>query len=372
MAAHRTLGFVELWRFIDAGAAEAPVMFGRMPVIAAQVAQGAPNVLMTSVFDTGHFQIGWFDDVDAVIDLEAARAAGVQVFRRPVFGGGCAFYDTRAAANFSWIVHDDDFATLDEALEFRRPLIRRALDALALGDAHFEGSSDIRWKGRKLGTLIAQSVLGTKITGGFLNLKRPDLELYARIARVPEEKFKDKIIKDAVEYICTPGDIRGSELTYEELRDAVVNESRASGLELDAQPITSQEDANVAGFVGTVSDETWIKRISSRKFRAEAPHGARVGFANFKAKKLVRAGVAIDHDGVIARVMMAGDMHVSPPDAMDKVAAALEGARAHDSADVRGRIAAAFEGVEQADAAAGITPDDCADAVALAVKNSEQ
>jgi lipoate-protein ligase A len=361
---------VNAWRFIDAGAADAPVMFGRLPVIAASVAGGGPNVLMTSVFDAGHFQIGWFDDVDAVIDLDAARAAGVQVFRRPVWGGGTAFYDTRAAANFSWIAREDDFGSLDEALERFRPSIRRALDALGLGDATFEGSSDIRWNGRKLGTLIAQAVLGTKIVGGFLNLRRPDLELYARIARVPEEKFKDKIVKDAVRYICTPSDVRGSEVSYEELRDAVVAASGEAGLELRPQAVTAQEDANVAGFVSTVAAEDWVKRISSVRFAAAAAPGTRVGFANFKAKKLVRAGVELDGGGVIARAMMAGDMHVSPPDAMDALAAALAGARADDPGELAVRARAVFDGIEQPDTAAGITAEDCVEAVLLAVKSA--
>ena len=58
-----------------------------------------------------------------------------------------------------------------------------------LGEARFEGSSDVRWQGRKLGTLISQSVVGTKVVGAHFNLKRPDLELYRTVAKVPEEKI---------------------------------------------------------------------------------------------------------------------------------------------------------------------------------------
>ncbi|MCA1830486.1 MAG: hypothetical protein LC663_03095 [Actinobacteria bacterium] len=209
-------------RFVDCGAVDAPVMFGRMPVLAASVVNGGPEILMTGMFGAGHFQIGWFDDVDAVMDLGAARAHGVQVFRRPLFGGGAAFYDSNSVAFFSFIERAESFATLDDALEAFRPTFRKVLDDVGLSAASFEGSSDIRWNGRKLGTVISQDVLGTRVVGGFLNLKRPDLDLYAKVARVPEEKFKDKVIKDAVAYICTPRDVRGADLSYEELRDAVV------------------------------------------------------------------------------------------------------------------------------------------------------
>lgn len=358
------------WRFIDAGAMDAPVGFGRMPITAASVLNGGRQVLMVGMFGRGHFQIGWFEDVDAVMDLEAARERGVQVFRRPVWGGGTAFYDTQASALLSFFIRDDAFPTLDDALEHFRPVMRAALDDMGLADARFEGSSDIRWEGRKLGTLIAQSVLGTKIVGGFFNLRSPDLETYAAIARVPEEKFKDKIIKDQVAYICTPRDVRGRDLPYEEFRDAVVKAARSvGGLSLDPTGFTAEEDLGTKGFADTVSADDYVRRVSTERFRAGAPAGSRVGFANLKARKLVRAGVALQ-DGEIVAAMMAGDMHLSPPDALDRIASSLVGARVDDRADLVSRVemVLAEPDVDQPDQAAGITAEDCAEAVQLAAR----
>ncbi|MGZ6527852.1 MAG: lipoate--protein ligase family protein [Actinomycetota bacterium] len=361
---------VERWRFIDAGAREAPDFFGRMPILAASVATGGPEIMMTGVFGRGHFQIGWFEDVDAVLDLDAARAQRVEVFRRPLWGGGTAFYDTNASALLSFFIHADAFGTLDEALEHFRPVMRRALDDLGLGEAKFEGSSDIRWNGRKLGTLITQAVLGTTVVGGFFNLRKPDLELYAKVARVPEEKFKDKIIKDQNEYICTPGEVRGKDLPYAEFRNAVLAAARKEKmLAFDPTGFTAEEDVGTKGFVQTVSADDWVRRVSSERFRGKAAPGARVGFANLKAKKLVRAGLELN-GSVIARAMVAGDMHASPPEAMDRVAAALEGGSIDDREDLVARARAVFDTIEQPDEAAGITPEDVVEAVLLAAKNA--
>lgn len=363
------------WRFIDAGAMEAPVAFGRMPVVANAVARGGPEVLMTGLFGRGHFQIGWFEDVDAVLDLEAARALGVDVFRRPVWGGGTAFYDTNASAFLAFYLRPDRFGTLDEALDHFRPVMASALEVLGMGRARFEGSSDIRWRGRKLGTLITQSILGTTIVGGFFNLRRPDLDLYRRIAHVPEEKFADKAVKDMVAYICTPAEVRGTDLAYGELRDAVVRSAHeVAALELDELPFGPEEEAATAGFVETVNADAWVRRVSSVRFRAEAPPDARVGFANVKGKKLVRAGVALDDEGVILRAMVAGDMHVSPPDAMDRVASALAGGGVGDHEGLLGRVRAvlAEPDVVQPDAAAGITSEDILEAVLLAAKEASR
>jgi len=363
----------ERWRYIDAAAMDAPVAFGRMPILAASVVQGGPEVLMTGMFGAGHFQIGWFEDVDAVLDLAEARARGVQVFRRPVWGGGTAFYDTNASALLSFFIRDDHFPTLDAALLHFRPIMEQVLGDLGLGEARFEGSSDIRWEGRKLGTLITQSVLGTKVVGGFFNLRKPDLELYAAVARVPEEKFKDKIIKDQVAYICTPGDVRGTDLGYEEFRDAVIRAARTTGaLTLDPTGFTAEEDLGTKGFVDTVSADDYIRRVSTERFRGSVPAGTRAGFANVKGKKLVRAGVALDGSSRIAAAMMAGDMHVSPPEAMDRMAAALVDADVNDRDELVRRARAVLDepDVTQPDETAGITPEDCAEAVQLAAKNA--
>src|SRR5205085_12654853 len=112
------------------------------------------------------------------------------------------------------------------------------------------------------------------------NLKRPDLELYRRVARVPEEKFADKVIKDMVEYICTPVDVRGRDLSYEEFRDAVVRAARdVAGLELEESAFTPEEEAGTKDFANAVSAEGWIRKVSPSRFAAHAPAGTRVGLA---------------------------------------------------------------------------------------------
>ena len=350
---------------------DAPVSFGRMPMLAASVVNGGPEILMTGLFGRAHFQIGWFEDVDAVLDLSAARRLGVDVFRRPIWGGGTAFYDTNASALLAFFIRDDRFASLDDALAAFRPAMERALADIGLGECAFEGSSDIRWKGRKLGTVISQSVLGCKVVGGFLNLRKPDMGLYEQIAHVPEEKFKDKLVKDMIEYVCTPAEVRGGDLAYGEFHDAVARAASAV-VSLERSPFTDEEEQGTKSFVEGVSGEEHVRRISSVRFRALAPPGTRVGFANVKAKKLVRAGVALDGEGVVARAMLAGDMHISPPDVMDRAALALEGSRASDRDEVRARLASVVEGPEvtQPDLTAGITANDLARAVAEAASGA--
>jgi len=68
--------------------------------------------------------------------------------------------------------------------------------------------------------------------------------------------------------------------------------------------------------------------------------------------------------------MMAGDMHVSPPDTLDRVAAALAGADASNESELRRRIASVLDGadVHQADTTTGITTDDLLAALGKAIE----
>ena len=359
----------DAWRYIDLGAVTPFENAATMPVLVRAVAEGTGPVAITSVWGQTHLNVGWFDDVDSTLDLAACERLGVAVIRRPMYGGGTAFYDAGCAVMWGFLIPYGDAPDLDEALARYQPVVTATLERLGLGEVQFEGSSDLRWHGRKLGALTAQDVMVCASVGGFLNIKPPNLDLYLGVVRVPDEKFKDKAVKDMREYVCTAEEVAGRPVTYEAFRDALVESLTEAGITLKPQPLDETELARVAKGAAKVGSPGFIRRVSSERFAAEAPPGTRVGFGNEKGRKLCRAGVAVDGDGVVVAAMMAGDMHVSPPDVIDRVAAALVGARTADSADLRARIASVFEAdeVHQAEAAMGVTTDDLLRAVQKAV-----
>lgn len=363
----------ERWRSIDCGAVTPFENAAVMPVLSRNVAGGADPIATTSVWGQTHLNVGWFDDVDSTLDLAACERLGVAVIRRPLYGGGTAFYDAGCAVMWGFLLPKERYSDLDEQLARFQPIMLRALDKLGLGEVVFEGSSDLRWHGRKLGALTAQDVVACNSVGGFLNIKPPDLDLYLQVVRIPDDKFKDKVVKDMREYVCTAQQVAGREVTYEEFRDALLAALEESGIELEPSELTEGERHGLEKIGGRVGSPDMVRRISSDRFRADAPAGTRVGFGNHKGRKLCRAGVALDDDGVIVAALMAGDMHVSPPDTIDRVAAALAGAPAHDRDEVRRRISSVFDGedVHQAEAAMGVTTDDLLAAVDKAVAEAE-
>ena len=150
----------EAWRFVDAGAVTPVENVAMMPVLSRQVAETGRPVVMTSVWGQTHLTVGWFDDVDATLDLDAAAAAGVAVIRRPMFGGGTAFYDAGCAVMWGYLLpKGGEWDDLDAALTRFVPAFEDTLRRLDLAAVQFEGSSDLRWNGRKLGAMTTQDVI---------------------------------------------------------------------------------------------------------------------------------------------------------------------------------------------------------------------
>lgn len=366
----------ETWRYVDCGAVDAFENNAQMAVLARSASDAAQPILQTSVWGATHLNVGWFDDVDSTLDLAACDRLGIQVIRRPFAGGGTAFYERGCAVMWGVMFpkpadHDD----LDAEIARFQPIVLDALDRIELGDVRFEGSADLRWRGRKLGGVSAGDFGRVISVGGFLNIRPPNLDLYLRVVRVPDDKFKDKIVKDMREYVCTAEEVAGGPISYEQFRDALIGAVEGAGITLERRELTDVERAALKKISNRIATDDSVRRVSSDRFRAEHEAAERhVGFGNHKGRKLCRAGVALDGGGTVVAAMMAGDMHVAPPDTLDRVAAALAGADASDDGDVRRRIASVFDGpdVHQADATTGITTDDLLAAVRKAAGNARE
>jgi lipoate---protein ligase len=365
----------ETWRYVDCGAVDAFENNAQMAVLARSTSDAGQPILQTSVWGATHLNVGWFDDVDSTLDLAACERLGIQVIRRPFAGGGTAFYERGCAVMWGVMfpkpgAHDD----LDAEIARFQPIVLGALDRIGLGQVRFEGSADLRWRGRKLGGISAGDFGRVISVGGFLNIRPSNLDLYLRVVRVPDDKFKDKLVKDMREYVCTAEEVAGRSVTYEHFRDAMLDAVGDAGIAVEAHELSDVEQAALKKISNRIATDESVRRVSSERFRAEHETvGRRVGFGNHKGRKLCRVGVALDESGRVAAAMMAGDMHVAPPDTLERVASALAGADAADGVELRRRIASVFEGpdVHQADVTTGVTSDDLLAAVGKAVADAQ-
>jgi len=366
----------ETWRYVDCRDVDAFENNAQMAVLARSATDAGQPILQTSVWGATHLNVGWFDDVDSTLDLAACDRLGIQVIRRPFAGGGTAFYARGCAVMWGVMFpkpgeHDD----LDEEIARFQPLVLDALGRIGLGEVHFEGSADLRWHGRKLGGISAGDFGRIISVGGFFNIERPDLDLYLRVARVPDDKFKDKLVTDMREYVCTAAEVAGHPVTYDAFRESFLGAADDAGVAIEERELTDIERGALKKIGNRIATDDSVRRVSSERFRADHTTARRrVGFGNHKGRKLCRAGVALDDTGTVVATMMAGDMHVSPPDTLDRIATALVGANASEDGDVHARIASVLESadVQQADATTGITTDDLHAAFRRAVDDAKE
>src|SRR5207253_5471239 len=105
-----TSGFVpghDVFRFVDCGAQDAFESNARLPVLGRNVGEGKGPIFLTSIWGSTHLNVGWFDDVDATLDLDLCADLGIQVLRRPVYGGGTAYYEEGSAVTWAWLLPKD-------------------------------------------------------------------------------------------------------------------------------------------------------------------------------------------------------------------------------------------------------------------------
>ena len=200
------------------------------------------------------------------------------MIRRPFYGGGTAFYGAGCSVTWAFLLPkaaaaDGTGESLDDHLARYQPVVLDTLDRLGLGAVRFEGSSDLRFEGRKLGALTAQDMLACDCVGGFINIARPDLDLYLSVARVPDEKFKDKVVKDLREYVVTAEMIAGRPVGYADFRDAMLAALDAAGVGLAPGPLTDDERARLSRNAAKVAADDWVRRIASSRFAESARGG---------------------------------------------------------------------------------------------------
>ena len=323
----------ERWRWLDLDRQGPYENAATMPVLVRSVMTSGEPTAQTSVWGSTHLNVGWFDDVDSTVDLELCAELGLEVVRRQFYGGGTAYYAAEAAMMWGFLLpkgYDAHGGSegLDAQLRRFQTVISDALGRVGLAEVQFEGSSDLRWHGRKLGALTAQDVVGCDSIGGFLNLARPDLTTYLRVVRVPEDKFKDKIVKDMSEYVCTAEEVAGHPVTYEDMRDAMRRRDGRRRHRVGAvRAQRGRAQGRRQGFGPRRRPGHGAPHLLAIGSAARRPPARGSGWPTTRAASWCGpASPSTTRDTVVA-AMMAGDLHVSPPDTLDRIAEALVSAR---------------------------------------------
>jgi lipoate-protein ligase A len=271
--------------------------------------------------------IGYFQDVEQEVELSLCREQGIPVFRREV-GGGAVFLDGEQLF-YQLILHRDSPLVPAGWEAFYRRFLQAPIAAYrALGiPAEYRPVNDIVANGRKVSGNGAGQIGDYLVLVGNLIVDF-DYEMMARVLKVPDEKFRDKIyhtLRDNLSTVCREV---GSAPPREQLWDLLVEEFTRM---LGPLPVETEVDpewrAQVDALAPTLLSDEWLHRRTGRP--ADRPltirSGVQVRHKMYKAPGGLIRGTTEVRDGVLGRVSLSGDFFFYPSEKLVDLEAALAG-----------------------------------------------
>jgi len=315
---------------------------------------GREGVILCSPATT-YVCIGYFQDVEQEVDVEFCRQQGIPVFRREV-GGGAVYLDGEQLF-FQLVIHRDNPLVPAGKLAFYREFLQAPIESYrALGiPAEYRPVNDIVANQRKVSGCGAAQIGDYYVLVGNLIVDF-NYEMMARVLKVPDEKFRDKVYKTIYENLSTikreiepvpPREELWSLMAEKfvemlgpmEVQTTVDEEWRAKTDELATQFLTDewlyQKRRPGAGRKVTIRAGVQVKRKMHK-----APGG------------LIRATTEVQ-DGVFVAVSLSGDFFFYPEEKLAALEAALVGV---PETEVQSAIARFYKeyGIESP----GVTPAD--------------
>ena len=309
---------------------------------------------------TPYVCIGYFQDATQEVDMEFCHEQDIPVFRREV-GGGAVYLDGEQLF-FQMIIHRDNPLVPAGKLAFYRQFLQAPIEAYrALGiPAEYRPVNDIVANQRKVSGTGAAQIGDYYVLVGNLIVDF-NYEMMARVLRVPDEKFRDKVYKTIHENLSTikreiehvPPEEELWSLMAEkfvemlgpmEVQTTVDEEWRAQADELAAQFLSDewlyQKKRPAADRAVTIRAGVQVKQKMHK-----APGG------------LIRATTETQ-DGIIAAVSLSGDFFFYPEEKLAALQAALAGV---SETEVEAAVIRFYD--EHAIESPGVTPADFAQVI---------
>ena len=319
-----------LIRFLDFPNADGYTGLGLRQILMESIGQekGVPTYA-TINYKKPFISIGPSQDIDSVIDVIKCRELDLDIVRRSSASGGAVFYD--GVMNEQLVVRRDFFPTINAVTEFCRKLFHYVADTFGYPKIEMEGN-DMRWESKKVGGFASMSTKKSFMALSFFNLRRPDIDLYMKFAKLPKEKFSDKGIKDMSQYIVTPETLIGRPLVYEEARNAFFKGVESVlGVKLIQGRLNDYEAGRLQDIVNEMKSESVIFRYSSKRRFSSFPIEHIYGVGYYKGKKLLQVNLVMDRrGGIIKEIMITGDHMISPASTLDLMSSSIRGMDAYD------------------------------------------
>ncbi len=274
-------------------------------VLTKRVGEGrSPTSARLNIFDPPAVLVGFSQDVFEEVNVELAKSMGFEIGRRPT-GGGAIVMNEGSPGWEIWIPRS--FPGLPSDVEgMYRFLSRVPVEMLKeLGvEARYRPKNDIEVGGRKVsGTGLYTIGNGVMYCGTVLiDL---DVELMAKLLKIPIEKLSDKGIESLRQRVVTLKEILGYTPKPRDLLEALAKAvEKALGLEIVEGELSEEEMEEIREVEKRYRSEEWIYGFRrATGFERVCTYKTRAG--------LIRVHVKVV-EGVLEQVMITGDFFAYP------------------------------------------------------------
>jgi lipoate-protein ligase A len=306
--------------------------------------------------------IGYFQDAEQEVDVGFCHRHNIPVFRRET-GGGAVYLDGEQLF-YQLIIHRDNPKVPASKETFYRRFLQAPIEAYrALGiPAEYKPVNDIVANGRKIsGNGVAEIGEYVVLVGNLI--ADFNYEMMARVLRVPDDKFRDKIHKTLRENLSTVRRELGSVPTRGRLWDVLAERFADVLGPLEEQTAVDEEWRAKADELAVrfLSDE-WLyrKRRSRDNWWVKIRASVQVKQGIYKAPGGLIRFMAEVQDGIITAASISGDFFFFPEEGLIDLEVALVGS--HET-EVEAAIARFYR--EHTIESPGVTPADFARALCM-------
>jgi len=274
--------------------------------------------------------IGFHQDVNQEVDLAYCHQNNIPVFRRDV-GGGAVFLDGNQLF-FQLILKENNPIVPKRIDAFYKKFLQPVIDVhhrIGIA-AKYKPVNDLVVEHRKISGTGAGEIGDSIVFVGNLILDF-DYETMARVLKIPNEKFRDKVKKTIQENLSTIRRELG-EATADKWDEETLNNMMAEEFAKLTGPMTASEMddtliADMAALGAKMMHEDWLYRRGKRSDGriVKIKSGLEVVQKMCKATGgLLRAEFCIE-DGRYQAVSISGDYFCFPKDTTSRLETAIEG-----------------------------------------------
>ncbi|HHV80047.1 MAG TPA: hypothetical protein GXX40_10680 [Firmicutes bacterium] len=315
------------WRLLELGAL-APVMTQAIyHSVAIHVGAGvSPPTLILCYPESPLVCVGYHEDAEEDVDVQAVRRKGYPLVRR-MLGGGAVLLDPGQIFYQVIIAADDERAPVTIEGLFARYLEAPVRVYRRLGiPASRRGVNDIEVDGKKISGNGAGLIEGSQVLTGNIILSFPYDEM-VQLLRVPDEKFRDKVARTLKGRLTTCRDVLGCEPDRATVLRYLVEEYSQTLEGLTPGNLSEEESETANSLCREYVTDEWVfsRSRKKRQIKLKVSERAWVGEGIHKAPGGIVRALLVVADGKIEEVSFDGDFFANPLDCIDKLSLSLRG-----------------------------------------------